>query len=101
MTDFKVVLGDLSTLASRYSAEAVNFKAVAAKLDLTSPDTGDGGLTSSIDALLGLLTAANGRLTTSLYTYSDQIADARHTYEITEDENKNRFLYDNMMEGFE
>lgn len=97
MTDFKVVLEDLSTLASRYSDEAKTYEGVAGKLKLTPPDSGDGTLNTSMELLLGELSALNAKLAASLEMYSEKISKARSAYEITDDDDKNRFLYDNMM----
>lgn len=97
MTDFQVVLDDLSALASRYSTEAPIYEAAAAKLNVTPPDSGDGTLNSSMEILRGELNALNAKLAASLEMYSEKITNARNAYEITDDGDKNRFLYDNMM----
>lgn len=97
MTDFKVVLEDLSALASRYSTEAPVYEALAGKLKLTPPDSGDGTLNASMELLLSELNAVNAKLAASLEMYSKTITYARNVYEITDDSDKNRFLYDNMM----
>lgn len=99
MTDFKVVLDDLQTLSSRYAAEAPVYEGVAAKLHVTPPDCGEGVLQQSLTTLMSELAILDSQMAESLRMYSSKLSDCRRKYQITEDDNKNRFLYDNIMDG--
>jgi hypothetical protein len=99
MSDFKVVLADLETLASTYRTEAANFENVASQLKITPPDSGDGTLNASMKTLLDELGVLNSRMHAFLSQDADKLKDCRDKYEIADDDDKNRFLWDNITEG--
>jgi hypothetical protein len=101
MTDFKVVLDDLTTLASRYSTEAPIYEGVAEKLKVAPPDSGDGALNKSMQTLIDELGTLNAKMAASLLQNADKIKDCRDKYQITDDPDKNRFLWDNMTSGIQ
>lgn len=101
MTDFKVVLDDLSTLASRYATEAPIYEGVAEKLKVVPPDSGDSTLNESMRTLVDELGVLNTKMAASLQLNASKIKDAHDKYQITDDSDKNRFLWDNMTDGIQ
>jgi hypothetical protein len=101
MTDFKAVLDDLSTLASRYSTEAPIFESVMEKLKVAPPDSGDGTLNESIQTLVDELGILGTKMAAILQSNADKIKDCRDKYQVADDSDKNRFLWDNMTSGIQ
>ncbi|GAB1813202.1 DUF6317 family protein [Mycobacterium sp. MUNTM1] len=101
MTDFKAVIDDLTALATRYATEAPIYEGVAEKLKVAPPDSGDGALNESMQTLIDELGTLNSKMAASLLQNADKIKDCRDRYQIADDSDKNRFLWDNMTSGIQ
>lgn len=100
MSDLHVVLGDLDGLSSRFAQQADAYQALIPKMSPPAADTGNGSVNATVAAVMDMFTLLHPQMVASIESHSKKLHNAREAYNRTEEVNRNRFLYDDLVEGF-
>jgi Family of unknown function (DUF6317) len=96
---YHVILEDLSTMASKFSAESTTVKGLEKDLDDKSTTTGDSELDTMLSTALTTLLSLNKGIADNLKKHSGTLLDCKADYHSTDSDHAR--LLDSMMDAAE
>ncbi|MFD4367775.1 DUF6317 family protein [Rhodococcus sp. NPDC058521] len=95
MGDLKVVLGDLSSMASTFDEQAKSYRDITPRVTPPIAASGDGALDGIIKGAMDLIAILHEQMATAIEGHAEKLHTAHDAYERQDIDN--RFLYDNLM----
>lgn len=97
MTWLQVVFDELTEMSRKFEWGASDYSAVAGKLKVAPPDSGEGALNTLIQATMGVIDVLNRQVVGEIQHNGQLVAAARDSYERHDIDN--RELYDDMIKN--